>query len=120
MRKKQPEQRNLFDLAAGLEARDAAMEQVAANAEPGWNTEALSTCHAVATRLPRLATDDLWEAGLPPTRENRALGPIMREACRRGWIVPLDGEDRKSKCKWQHGRPLQLYRSLIWRPAVAS
>lgn len=59
-------------------------------ADPAWREHADVLIEQTAQRLPELTTDDLWEAGLEETRENRALGQRLRDAASRGILRRTD------------------------------
>lgn len=95
-------------------ARDEAIAQVERNADERWKRTALEIVEHVCRTMPEWYVDDLWEAGLPPTREDRALGPVLREAARRGWCEKTD-RMKPSKRSHLSGKP--VWRSLIYEPA---
>ena len=68
-------------------ARDEALERVEGHADPGWQVRALDALRRTAEAKAEFISDDVWKvAELPETRDNRALGPIFRDAIRKGWI----------------------------------
>lgn len=98
-----------FDDAA--RARDEALERVEKHADARWKQDALAAVEATCRALPEFISDDIWEmGGLVSTREDRALGPIMRTAARNGWCVKTD-RVRPSKRSHLSGKP--VWKSLI-------
>ena len=95
-----------------IAARDEALERVEAGAEPDWQAAALAALEITARRLPDFISDDVWDSGLPSTREDRALGPIFLAAARAGWIAKTD-RVRPSRRSHASGKP--VWRSLIYR-----
>jgi hypothetical protein len=102
--------------AAGS-ARDRALEQVEQNADQAWKADALEAIRLTAERLPEFISDDVWETPirhrtehLAPAREDRALGPVMLAAARRGWIRKTD-RVRPSVRSHLSGKP--VWTSLI-------
>lgn len=94
----------LFDRARmraeTLAARDEAIEAVDRAADPEWKAEALAAVREMALRRDEFTSDDVWDAGLAKTREDRALGPIARRAGARGPRQP-EAEDHGRR----DGRP---------------
>ena len=58
------------------------------------------------------AFDDVWDALSFYPREPRALGSVLREAGRRGWIARTD-RVRPSERVVNHGRPVRIWRSRL-------
>jgi hypothetical protein len=96
------------------DARDEAVERVWRHASTEWKVKAWAILLLVASRLETFTANDLWEAGLPEARDNRALGPLLLQAVREGYIEPTN-ETRKSTRIVAHQRPMAVWRSLIWR-----
>lgn len=94
-------------------ARDKAMAQVEAAADPEWSARALQALRVTAEAKPDFISDDVWEIGkLPETREGRALGAIFRVGVRNGWIRKTD-RVRPSVRSHLSGKP--VWKSLIWK-----
>jgi hypothetical protein len=101
-------QPTLFDAAA---ARDTAIARVDEHADHDWKTQALAAVRRTAEQLPEFIVDEVWATGrLESTREDRALGPIMRAAAREGWMVRTD---RTRPSVRSHLSPKPVWRSLI-------
>jgi hypothetical protein len=91
--------------------RDMALGQVDDHADDGWKELADAAIYATAQRYREFISDDVWwYAELPKTREDRALGPRMLMAARKGWIVKTD-RVRPSIRSHASGKP--VWRSLI-------
>lgn len=100
---------DLFEYAQ--QAREKAMQQVEENAAPDWKDIALAAVRKTAETLKEFISDDIWETGkLPPTREDRALGPVLLAASRRGWIKKTD-RVRPSVRSHLSGKP-------VWRSCL--
>lgn len=99
----------LFD-AAQL-ARDTALEQVDDHADDQWKAEAWNFLVDYLENHQTMFVDDLWDAGLPPTREDRAVGPLFLKAARMGLMVKTP-EYRPSVRSHLTGKP--VWRSLIF------
>jgi hypothetical protein len=106
------DQATLFD--AALKARLEALAAVDDHAEPEWKDEALEAVYRTAVRLPEFISDDVWDSGLPRTREDRALGPVFMRAARLGWMRKTD-RVRPSVRSHLSGKP--VWRSLIYAEA---
>jgi hypothetical protein len=104
-------QTEIFDLLQGEEARDEAIEQVR-RAHAEWANDALLAVKGAAQELSFFTTDDVWQRGLRRPTEARAMGPVMIEAMRRGWIIRT-GQTRRSVRVKAHANPKQVWRSLL-------
>lgn len=85
--------------------------------DPRWPVLAKAAVAAVARRLERFTTDDVWEelaereaGGGDP----RAIGPVMDAAAADGTIERTD-ETVKSSRKECHGRPVRVWISRVRR-----
>lgn len=106
---------DIFEAAAA--ERDNAIEQVDGNAEAEWKDIAYEAVVRTARALPEFISDDVWEVGeLESTREDRALGPVLRRAARDAVAVKTD-RVRPSVRSHLSGKP--VWRSLIYRGAAA-
>ena len=80
-----------------------------------WKLEVIEAIVTVAKRRPTLTVEDL-DGLVPPTIDLRALGGVMLEAQRRGYIRKggwtTSGRER-------HGRPVREWHSLIYRDGAA-
>lgn len=104
----------MTSLPDALAARDAALHQVEANADAEWKEQALAAVRRTCEQLPDFISDDVWTTGgLDSTREDRALGPIIRKAARMGWCVKTD-RVRPSVRSRGSGKP--VWTSLIFDP----
>jgi hypothetical protein len=75
--------------------RDRQLERVNTHASDDWKDQALAAVRRTCEQLPDFISDDIWRVGdLPSTREDRALGPVMRKAAGLGWCE-----------RTMHGRP---------------
>jgi len=95
------------------DAKKKAIDQVEANADARWLDEALVAVGAVACRLERFTTDDVWlwlakAGGGKGPHERRAMGAVMRTAQRRKIAKPLN-EVKGSVSTVNHGRPLRVW-----------
>jgi hypothetical protein len=100
--------------ATGQAARDAAMEQVEAAAQPEWKEAALDAIYTTARHRADFIVDDVWQNfhGNDSTRDKRAIGPLMRVAQREGWITPTD-KFRPSFITHHHATPRRVWESRI-------
>ena len=107
------DQPSLFDVAAGITARDKAIAQVEANADPTWKTQARNAIRWLVRSRLEFTTDDVWQEmadrryELP--REPRAIGALMVEAAREGLIEATDRyvPSARPDC---HRRPVKVWR----------
>jgi hypothetical protein len=98
--------------AAARRARDEAMSRVAAHTDPEWKDRAQATVIGLALRQDRFTADDVWEAGLPKPREARALGPVLMNAAKKGWICSETDFTTSTQANC-HGMPRRVWRSLV-------
>ena len=110
--------------AEAIAARDRAMEQVVQNADAEWWTAALQCVTDVALRKTFFTTDDVWDVidqqpALWQGLERRAMGPLMRRACREMLCQPTL-EYQNGRRPVAHCRPIRVYVSLIEPAPVAT
>lgn len=98
------------------DARDEALKAVDRHADTRWKLDALAAVELTCRTLPEFMVDDVWETGrLESTREDRAMGAVMRAAARNGWCVKTNLM-RPSKRSHLSGKP--VWRSLIFGHVV--
>lgn len=105
-----------FDRDAAELARDEAIERVDRHAEDLFKVCAPEALRYVAARRNELTTDAVWYVldrrfGVRP-HEERAMGPIMLAAQRKGWIEATNRTVKSARVEC-HARPLRIWRSLI-------
>jgi hypothetical protein len=91
-----------------------AIGRVDRGTDPLWRGHARGRLMYLAKTKPEFTTDDLWEAGVPQTRENRALGPIMLWGRRAGIITATNSVQKSRLHERNHGRRLTVWRSNIY------
>jgi hypothetical protein len=102
-----------FDLDRARSERDDAMGKIAGR-DPAWNEAALKALHRVASRTAEFVVDDIWrELGEAEPGDGRVIGPVILTASKRGWIAKT-GEHRQSDRVSNHGRPVAVWRSLLY------
>lgn len=103
---------SLFDQPSGPELADEAIQRAAENADREWYRSALDIVWSLGNTF---TTDDVWAAldrhGEPAPHEPRALGAVMRDARKRGWIAPTS-EYRQSTRPECHGRPVRVWKAV--------
>lgn len=94
-------------------ARDEAVERAgeAADAE-GWLDKALETIRSVALAKHEFTADDIWQSGLEPPRESRALGAAFTKVQREGLIEATTSFKSTTRTS-RHAAPIRVWRSLI-------
>ncbi len=99
---------------AAQAAADEAIARVEAGADEDWLRHALNAVENCAMRMVHFTTDDVWDrlTNLEHPPEPRALGAVMREAAKRGWVETTD-RIRKSTRVACHGRPVRVWKSLL-------
>lgn len=97
-----------------LAARDAALRQVEENADAAWKEHALAAVRRTCEQLPDWISDDVWATGgLQSTREDRALGAVIRKAAALGWC---EKTDRVRPSVRSHGAGKSVWRSRLFEP----
>lgn len=107
-----------FDADVAKQARDQAIERVDKNTDSGWKQIAATIIYWLALTRQEFTTDAIWyllgKLEADPPHEQRALGAVVQQAAKEGWIAKTDrvSPSVRPKC---HARPLAVWRSLIFR-----
>lgn len=80
-------QQSLFDQAQTR--RDAGIAQSRETSGEDWHRYALQVIWSHLKLYDTLHADELWKAGLRPPSSPRALGAVMQEAVKRGWMEKI-------------------------------
>lgn len=103
-----------LQIVQGEGAREVGIAKALAHAEEEWVTAALAAVFAVAKQREHFTADHVWMYGdgLPPPREPRAMGSVMRIADKAGWISPTQDHwlSKRPSC---HRRPLRVWESNL-------
>lgn len=106
-----PRDRDLWDFAGrGLDAEEAAADAIAkaeAGAARAWLDAARAAILRLGGEMADFTTDDIWPL-VPPTREPRAMGAVIRRLSEDGLIEPCGF--RKSNSRVNHRRPVTVWR----------
>ena len=98
--------------------RDDAIARAERHALQQWKDLTMATIKELAVMCPRFTTDDVWiELSRTPdvaTHEPRALGSMMRAACKLGWIVPTDQYENSVRPEC-HARPVKIWASRLYQ-----
>ena len=62
------------------------IDQAAESAGEAWQREATKFVRRYLLNNATMHVDDLWDAGLPEPTSKRALGHVLRQLSRDGWI----------------------------------
>jgi len=98
----------LFD-----KVKEEAIARVWDHACEPWKRDALTALKAVCLACDEFTTDELDELR-KTAKEPRALGGLMKEGERRGWMVATD-RYISSKSARNHRRAIRVWRSLLWK-----
>jgi hypothetical protein len=104
------DERGLPSTEVAAARREAGMETAEASAGEEWNAEALGFIERYAQEHDELFVDDLWEAGLTPPANRKALGPVLMRTARVG-LIEKTGEYRPSRSSNLSVKP-------VWRSRV--
>jgi hypothetical protein len=105
----------LFEHAAA-ERLAAVMAELEEHTDPTWATNARLFLAEYLRTHPTMHVDDLWEAGLEPPEEMRALGAVIQWAARRE-LMTKTSERRPSVRSHLAEKP--VWASLVYEPAAA-
>lgn len=114
-----------MSLPQGIVARNVAMAQGEANANPDYKEMLLQTIQAVARQKKHFCSDDIADVmqyADVQTHDKRVLGAMMKKAQLRGWCRPLVCQychshiTRRTKNKKSHASPMNYWESLIYSP----
>lgn len=96
-----------------------AIERVDANADTDWKEYALGCVFRVARSRREFTSADVYAEmygnvkGAPKTYDNRAMGPVMLRAAKRGWIISTDRYSVDYERSWCHNQPRRIWKSQI-------
>ena len=108
-------QLSLFDHAEAMRAREDGIGRVEAHADALWSDMALQAARATALRFESFIVDAVWDL-LPKsagTDDLRAMGAVMKQAQRLGYISPTDRLVLSNRVS-AHRNPRRVWRSLIF------
>ena len=104
-----------------ISSRDGAEKGISRSAESAakWNPHALDALHSVAKTQESFTSDAVWDwlanANVKAPYEPRAMGAIMRNGVKNGWITRTDEwivTDNPATSR-NHGRPQRVYTSNL-------
>ncbi len=103
-----------MDLDRARRNKAAAMARVQrGEGKEEWMKAAKWAVLEVAMQLPELTSDDVWESGLMECPgSNRALGPVMAAAARRGILIDT-GKFQPTRKADSHAQPIRIWKSGI-------
>ena len=109
-----PTQPALFDLDAGVAAKQAGVARAAAGADPVWRETAYRVLRALARSRREVHVDDFY-AACPwhPARPN-AWAAVWQRALREG-LLAKTGRTRPTRLPEKQAHDYPLYRSLAFR-----
>ena len=100
-----------LDLEKSKEARDEALERVAAAMLEAWYDKAAAVVEHLAKAGVPFTSDDVWETGLPKPKEPRALGVVFKRAHDSGLIVPT-GQWQLTSQTLRHAAPIRVWKGV--------
>lgn len=90
--------------------RDAARRE----ADKAWIDAAYPALVVLAEQRGELTSDDLWAALSMPPRESRMIGNVFSRARNAGALEPTSRHTPSVRPE-NHGRPVRVWRSLLYR-----
>lgn len=99
------------DMTRAKAAGAQAMALVYDAADPEWKDQAQAVLWHLCTTRATFFCDDIWLTGLPIGEKARAIGTVIQNGARWGWMAKA-GEMRKSV--HSHGSEKPLWRSLVY------
>ena len=106
---------DLFDWEESRRRKEEGMGRAEDNADEAWKAAALTAAYTAAKEMPYLITDDVVKR-IPDTvrtHEMRAMGRVMLNAAKAGWIIKADTPGLPSSRPSLHHSPRTVWRSLI-------
>ena len=88
------------------------IQQASQHSGEEWKDYATRFVQSYLQQHPELFTDDLWEAGLKRPESPRALGAVMQEAIKSGWMQEQT-HDGKILARESKASNMQLKR--VWK-----
>lgn len=92
------------------------MASVESHAGEDWNTYARAWLHDYLVTHAEFFCDDVWAAGLAEPPEARAMGPVVKYAAARGWIVRTERMRPRTR---GHATAAPVWRSTLYRKESA-
>jgi len=103
-------------LSDAVVAKEEAIALVASGMNPEWREDALRAIKTLAEREDEFTTDKVWEELLTfstaDTPEPRAMGAVMVQARKLGYILPTNTYLNSSRVSC-HNRPLRIWESNL-------
>ena len=105
----------IFDSKEAREAAKRGQEQALEAARKAWREEAKEAIYTTATTRSHFIVDDVWPniKGDVFTHDLRAMGSLMTQAVKHGWIERTK-EYRPSSRKSSHSNPRVVWKSLLF------
>ena len=107
-------QLDLQEYAARQEAQRG-IKQAAQSAGETWKEYALGFLHDYLCGNQGLFVDDLWDSGLREPSSPRALGAVIQEASRRGWIEEIQTPEGVAA---RPSRRSNMQLKRVWRARI--
>lgn len=107
--------RKVLDRQLALDLRDIAIARVDEGANEEWKAEAMAAVERTCRKLTEFTVDAIQEEmrdAKVETHEGRAMGAIVIQAVRNGWMV-RSGVVIKSAQPQCHGNLRTVWRSLL-------
>jgi hypothetical protein len=106
------EQLSIFDALETERRTEHGIARAKANTPPEWRERALMAVEYLSRARQTFTADDVWQflhdAHVEMPHEPSALGPIMREASKKGWIR-FTGQMTKSQRPVSHQNLLRVW-----------
>jgi hypothetical protein len=104
----------LFNKAVADYNRDEALDRVERNAPDYWKSRAWAAIKQIAKTMELFTVDDVKKllADVPPPHEPKAMGAIMTEARKLGWMVKVGVVNSTSVT--HHSGYVTQWKSLIY------
>jgi hypothetical protein len=113
----QPKRRSFINPKGTRDAAADAMERAERLSDDHWKIEMSQAIRVVAEHMEYLTADHVWDqlgqVGDGERDDGSGLGPRLLEAQRSGIIQRADHQ--KSQRPVTHGKPITLWKSLIFR-----
>ena len=109
------EMEHQIDLWETQRRKEEGMDNVEGGSSIIWGKFADEAVYQAALHNRHFIVDKVWEymsPGAPSTNDNRAMGPVMSRAAKKGLITATNRLEPGRQIK-SHGNPRRLWQSLI-------
>ena len=104
-----------YDVRRGETLRQDVVEKTGAS--PSWIRNVVEIVKKIAVERREFTSDEVWDEAstkIADPIEPRVMGNALKTAQQNGWIEKTDRVKKSSRAVC-HGRPVAIWRSLLWK-----